>query len=67
MTNSTVARIDRLYERVIGYRPSLDGWSAQEALDGLRWMRTALTLCDGDPTAYTGPTLSKAQLSRGEV
>lgn len=62
MTPSTAARISRLYERVVGYDPALDGWSLADALDGLRWMRTGLILCNGDPTAYTGPTLTKAQL-----
>jgi hypothetical protein len=64
MTASTTNRIARLYEQVVGYNPLLDGWTIAEALDCLRWMRTAMTLCDGDPTAYTGPTLTKAQLSR---
>lgn len=63
MTPSTIARIARLYEGVVGYHP-FDGedWTPEEALEGLRWMRTALILCKGDPTAYTGPTLTKRQL-----
>lgn len=62
MTNHTTARIIRLYKNVVGYDPAMEGWTLAEALDGLRWMRTALTLCNADPTAYTGPTLTKAQL-----
>jgi len=63
MTRSTIDRIARLYENVVGYHPFDDGgWTPAEALDGLRWMRTALILCNGDPTAYTGPTLTSAAL-----
>jgi hypothetical protein len=62
MTKATAARLCRLYEKVVGYDPALEGWTLAEVLDCLRWMRTALCLCNGDPTAYTGPTLSKAQL-----
>ena len=62
MTPSTQSRIARLYESVVGYNPALEGWTMAEALDGLRWMRTALILCNDDPTIYTGETLTKAQL-----
>lgn len=64
MTPATINRIARLYEQVVGYDPLSDGWTVAEALDGLRWMRTALVICNGDPTTYTGPTLTKAQLVR---
>lgn len=67
MTVSTWNRVRSLYERVVGYDPGLEYWTPAEALEGLRWMRTALTLSDGDPTAYTGPTLTKAQLRAQEA
>lgn len=62
MTKATQARLARLYESVIGYDPSLEGWTLAEQLESLRWIRTALCLCNGDPTAYTGETLTSAQL-----
>ena len=62
MTNSTQSRIARLYEKVVGYHPLLEGWTAAKALNGLRWQRTALTLNPDDPSAYVGPILTKAEL-----
>lgn len=68
MTPSTINRLARLYERVVGYHPFEGGdWTPVEALDGLRWFRTALILCNDDPTAYTGPILTKAQLVAGQA
>ena len=61
VTSSTWRRIRRLYERVVGYDPE-GCWSPETCLDGLRWMRTALTICPDDPTAYAGPVLTKRQL-----
>jgi len=66
MTPSTERRIARLYERIVGYDPyeDGDGQTPAEALETLRWFRTALTLNDGDPTAYTGPTLNGPTLRK---
>jgi hypothetical protein len=62
MTKATARRIARLYERVVGYDPEADGWTMPEALDSLRWIRTALFFCPDDAPSYVGPTMTKAQM-----
>lgn len=62
MTDATWARVRRIYETVVGYDPDLEGWTQAEALDCLRWMRCAQRRHPTDPSAYTGPTLTSAQL-----
>lgn len=39
MTQSTLRRIARLYEKVIGYDPIVEGWTVCEALETLREYR----------------------------
>lgn len=64
MTNATWARVRRLYEATVGYDPEGE-WQRAEALDCLRWMRCAMRVYPEDVAAYTGPTLTSAQLRRG--
>lgn len=65
MTPSTENRIARIYTRVVGYNPALEGWTMAEALETLRWMRCALILSPDDPSAYGGPTWTSAELKGG--
>lgn len=48
MTQSSVNRIGRLYERVIGYNPIDEGCDAFETLETLREYRKEYGLYEGD-------------------
>lgn len=61
MTRATWNRIRRLYEATVGYDPEGE-WEPASCLETLRWMRCAVRFCPDDAAAYTGPTLTSAQL-----
>jgi hypothetical protein len=63
MTPATENRLSRLYAAIVGYDPLRDGCTAAEVLDTLRWMRTARTMCPDDPSAYDGPTMTRAEMT----
>lgn len=68
MTPSTINRIARLYQVTVGYDPIEDDPTtapeavAAEAIETLRWMRTADLLRPDDPAAYSGDALRKPVL-----
>ena len=39
MTNATISRIARLYEKTVGYDPIAEGWTPQAALATLQEYR----------------------------
>lgn len=63
MTPATESRIARLYVATVGYDPLQDGSTASEALETLRWMRTAQAMCPSDPAAYDGPTMTRGEIA----
>lgn len=68
MTPATISRIARLYKATVGYNPIDDDPTtapecvAAEALETLRWRRTAVFLAWDDPAAYAGAALRKPVL-----
>ncbi|MES2753829.1 MAG: hypothetical protein V4659_04115 [Pseudomonadota bacterium] len=61
MTPATQRRIARLHESRVGYDPEGEKTIA-EALETLRWYRTAEQEHPDDPAAYSGPALTSAEL-----